>query len=33
MQIIIDKEVKTIYNTYVTKPQTVGGTAINPTEV
>ena len=33
MQIIIDKEVKTIYNTYVTEPQTVGGTAINPTEV
>ena len=33
MQIIIDKEVKTIYNTYVTKPQTVGGPAINPTEV
>ncbi len=33
MQIIIDKDPKTIYNTYVTKPQTVGGTAINPTEV
>lgn len=33
MQIIIDKGPKTIYNTYVTKPQTVGGTAINPTEV
>ena len=33
MQISIDKKLKTIYNTYVTKPQTVGGTAINPTEV
>ncbi len=33
MQIIIDKDPKTIYNTYVTKPQTVGGTAIIPTEV
>ena len=33
MQIIIDKEVKAIYNTYVTKPQTVGGNAISPTEV
>lgn len=29
----LDKTIKTIYNTNVTKPQTVGGNAVSPTEV